>query len=216
MRRKVQIIPRRTLLVACSALAIAIIGIMLLLILARDDTKTNATAKVITHSTNSPDEKRPSNEYVWEGAANDPKKISIPNLGIDSYIQNVGIDQNREIAVPTSIHFAGWFVDSVRPGDKGLSIIDGHLNGRQEDGIFTKLDKLQVGELLKIEFGNGSSRTFIVKAVETVDLDKAASVLYSQSPGIKNQLNLITCSGTYDKNARLYDKRVIVTSELKK
>lgn len=50
--------------------------------------------------------------------------------------------------------------------------------------------------------------------VDTVDLDKAASVLFSQHPTTTNQLNLITCGGTYNREARLYNKRIIVTAEL--
>lgn len=138
----------------------------------------------------------------------------MPSIGVDAYLQNVGVDQNKEVAVPSNIHMGGWFVDSVRPGDKGLSIIDGHLNGVHQDGIFINLDKVASGDTYTIEFGNGSKEQFRVKAVKVVDLDKAASVLFSQDPAITNQLTLITCGGVYDSKTKLYDKRVIVISEL--
>lgn len=175
--------------------------------------ESDTVARVVTYSTDTPDETKPAGDYEWKGGANDPKKITIPELEIEGFIQNVGVDQRAEIAVPNNIHLAGWFVNSVRPGDKGLSIIDGHLNGPRLDGVFASLEKVKIGDRFWVEFGDSSRRAFAVRDVQTVDLDAAADVLYSQNPSIHNQLNLITCGGTYDRNARLYDKRVIVVSE---
>ena len=49
--------------------------------------------------------------------------------------------------------------------------------------------------------------------VETVDTDKAEAALFSQNLKIKNQLNLITCGGDFDKSKKVYDKRIIVSAE---
>lgn len=171
-------------------------------------------AVVVTHSTDQPSEAKPDNAYKWQGSATDPKKIIIPSIGVEAYLQNVGVDQNREVAVPSNIHMGGWFVDSVRPGAKGLSIIDGHLNGVREDGIFINLAKVKPGDTYTIEFGDGSRKQFKVTSTKTVPLKDAASVLFSQDPSLTNQLTLITCGGTWDGQKRIYDKRVIVTSEL--
>lgn len=171
-------------------------------------------AKVVTYSTNIPEEVPPSETYEWVGGTDDPKKIVIPSIGVDSYVQNVGIDQNNDVAVPENIHLAGWFVESVRPGNKGLSIIDGHLNGIKEDGIFIHLEKLKPGDVVTVESGDGSSLNFAVKNIQIVDLATAAEVLYSQDPSIRHQLNLVTCGGEYDRDIRLYNKRVVVVSEL--
>lgn len=215
MRRRRFGASKKTLLFACGlALVIGVTVAAVILNSARKELSSDPVAEVITYSTDRPDETKPDDETVWEGTDSDPKKIIIPSLGVNNYIQNVGIDQNQEVAVPNNIHYAGWFVDSVRPGDKGLSIIDGHLNGSTEDGIFIHLDKLKTGETFAIEFGDGSSRSFRVMTVDTVDLDKAASVLFSQHPTTTNQLNLITCGGTYNREARLYNKRIIVAAEL--
>jgi sortase (surface protein transpeptidase) len=171
-------------------------------------------AQVITYSTDRPDENKPDKSYEWKGGSNDPKKIIIPTLGIDNYLQNVGVDQSKQVATPTNIYLAGWFADSVRPGEKGLSIIDGHLNGHRKDGIFVSLEKITKGTTYSIEFGDGSTKQFEVVDIKTAELEDAAGVLFSQDPNIRNQLNLVTCGGTFDRQARLYNKRVIVVSEL--
>ena len=120
----------------------------------------------------------------------------------------------NEKNITIAIQWAAPRVICVRPGEKGLSIIDGHLNGNSRDGIFIDLEKVTTGDTYVIEFGDGSKRDFRVKDVKIVDLEDAAGVLFSQDPSIASQLTLITCGGTYDKQARLYDKRIIVTSEL--
>jgi len=171
-------------------------------------------AQTITNSTDIPSEEKPNKDYVWRGSLQDPKKIVIPSIGVDAYIQNVGIDQKNEIAVPNNIHIAGWFADSVLPGKKGLSIIDGHLDGLTQNGIFDHLIQVQPGVTFSIEFGDGTIRLFKVRSVHAVPLDSAAEMLFSQDPSLSNELKLITCGGQYNKNTHLYDKRIIVSSTM--
>jgi len=201
---------KKTLLLTGILLLIAVATVFLLLLRPHSEDATTSATEVINFTTDTPDETKPDDTFAWKGNANDPKKIIIPSLNIDNFIQNVGVDQNKQIAAPNNVHVAGWFVDGARPGDRGLSIIDGHLNGRQSDGVFLNLDKAETGMEFSVKFGDGSTRKFVIKNVQTVNLDQAANVLFSQDPNIKSQLNLITCGGNFDADARLYDKRVIV------
>ena len=171
------------------------------------------TAETITYSTDTPSETRPDSKYKWEGASNDPKKIKISSIGVDAYIQNVGVDQNNQVAVPTNLYLVGWFVDTVRPGEKGLSLIDGHVSGRRNDGVFKDLDKLKVGDEYAVEFGDGTTEKFKVIGKESAPVSKAVSVMFSQRPGVSNQLNLVTCSGAFDAKTSTYSERLTVFSE---
>ena len=171
--------------------------------------------QVVSYSTNTPDETKPGASYDWLGRPNDPKKIKIASIGVDAYLQKVGVDQDRNVTVPNNVHLGGWFVDSVRPGEKGLSIIDGHYDGRtQSEAIFKDLAKVKDGDIIVIEFGDGRTKAFAVSGVTTTTIKDAPSVLFSQDPQATNQLNLITCGGTYDRQGRTYDKRVIVSAQL--
>jgi LPXTG-site transpeptidase (sortase) family protein len=171
------------------------------------------STETVTNSTDTPEEEPPTDNFVWVGKSNDPKYIRLPSVSIEGYIQNVGIDQNSQIAVPNNVHFGGWFVDTVRPGELGLSIIDGHLNGTSRGGIFRNLKNVKVGDEFEVEIGDGTTQQYRVIDTQTLDNDKAADVLFSQKFGILSQLNLITCGGTYDKSAKIYEQRVIVISE---
>lgn len=170
------------------------------------------TSSVVTYSTDTPEETKPNPDEDWRGAPEDPKRIKIEAAGVDGLIQNVGVDQNNQIAVPTNVHVAGWFVDSVKPGEKGLSIIDGHVNGRIGDGVFGSLGQVSSGDTLTIEFGDGTVRKFTVFDKQALPVGDTASVLFSQEPDISHQLNLITCIGTYTNGT--FDKRLVVRAKL--
>ncbi|MEX0748942.1 MAG: class F sortase [Candidatus Saccharimonadales bacterium] len=197
------------------SLVLILLTVVVLGYLPSPNTTSEATAPTpLTYSTDRPSEERPTKDrYQWRGGAADPKYIELPTIKSEGFIQPVGVDQYEQVAVPDNIHLAGWFSESVRPGKPGLSIIDGHVDGRSSDGIFKRLAQLAVGDNYNIELGDGRKVSFKVTAVQTVATHAAADVLFSQSPGIKRQLNLITCGGSFDSGAREYEQRVIVSSE---
>lgn len=162
-----------------------------------------------------PSEDIPGDDYEWRGTPNEPKKISIPSLGIDAFVEKVGVDRYNEVAVPKNIHIAGWFTNSVRPGERGLSIIDGHTDGIvPKTAVFTQLGQVSVGTEIVIVLGSGETLSFTVFDTTETTTEEAAAALFSQDPTVSHQLNLITCTGNYDNQKTTYDKRVIVSAAL--
>lgn len=170
------------------------------------------STQTIIHSTNTPDEAVPT-KNAYNVAPDQPKIIHIPSLNIHSYIQKVGVDQNNQVSVPNNIHYAGWFVDSKKPGDTGLSIIDGHVSARYSPAIFKELSKLKKLDRFSVEYGDGTSRTFEVVENRELSVAETVSFLFHKDPAIEAQLNLITCGGKLDKQAKTYDKRVVIVSK---
>lgn len=171
--------------------------------------------KLITHSTDKPSEsKDEANNYRWQGSPHDPKKIILETLSVDAYIQRMGVDQNNEIAVPTNIHLAGWFAESSQPGQKGLAIISGHVSGLTSPGVFDKLDKLQPKDRFQIIRGDDSKLEYEVLATKTLRESDAVAAIFSQDPSIKSQVNLVTCTGTFNSETSRYDKRIVVSAQL--
>ena len=170
--------------------------------------------KPLTYSPNKPDESKPKvSAYQTAVSGSQPYLIDLPTIHAKGPIQKVGVDQNNQIATPGNVHVAGWFVQSVAPGDLGLSIIDGHVDGYTQPGIFEQLGHLKVGDTFTITAGSGQLKHFVVKTVKTVNVDLATDALYSQLPGVSHQLNLVTCGGTYDRTGKHYLSRVIVSAE---
>lgn len=217
-RKALYVAPRRRFIIVVILCTIIVVSASVLAIwvnLHTSSTSFTTDGSVITHSTAAPSETAPDTSYTWHGDATDPKKITIPAVKIDGYLQKVGVDQNNQMAVPDNTHMAGWFVNSVKPGEKGLGIIDGHVDGRTKNAaIFGSLEKLNNGDIVEVESGNGTIRRFEVVRLVNVTLAEAATTLYSQDPSIKQQLNLITCVGTYSDSTKTYDHRLIVVTRL--
>ena len=197
-------------------LVVLMVAIVATIVLQQINQSLQSNNTVITYSLETPSTEKPDDSFVWKGEAADPKKIIIEDLEIDNYIQNVGIDQNNQIAVPNNTHIVGWFVDSVRPGERGLSIMDGHIDLRPNsaDAAFQNLNQITAGAEVRVIFGDDSEKRFRVIQVQDVSLEDAGGALFSSLPGVKNQLNLITCSGVYDESVETFSNRVIVSTEL--
>lgn len=166
---------------------------------------------VETVSTDRPSEQPVPDDYSVP--ADKPLSIELPTINTKGFIQQVGVDKKNQIVVPSNVHMAGWFTGSVLPGDAGLSIIDGHVNGLYAKGIFKDLVKLKAGDKFTVTFGDKTIRTFRVKRLQTVSANDADTALYVRDNSIAKQLNLITCTGRYEKSNHTYDSRVIVTAE---
>lgn len=167
----------------------------------------------VTHSTNNPDETPIDAESDYQVAPDQPRAIILPTIDSRGFIQKVGIDQNGAVAVPGNVHMAGWFVGEAKPGEPGLSIMDGHMQGRYQPGIFKNLHKLRPGDRFTVEFGDHSTKEFEVVSVNSYPTDEAAKHLFRRDESITSQLNLITCSGAYNRTDRQYDQRLIVVSK---
>jgi len=166
----------------------------------------------ITYSQPTPSEAKVNVDYAVPD--DQPLKIEITGRDIAGYIQRVGVDQNKAVAAPNNVNLAGWFVDSVLPGRKGLSIIDGHVDGVSQPGIFHNLTKVVSGDSVTVTMGDKTRLQYQVFAARSVAVDEASKYLYDQDPSISSQLNIITCTGRYDAVKKSYDKRVIVSAKL--
>lgn len=173
------------------------------------------SSQTITYDTPTPDEKKPDIEdETYVVAADLPRRITMDSVGINGFIQKVGVNDQNAMSVPTNIHVGGWFTDSVKPGEKGLSIIDGHVNGAYSGGIFVSLQRVAVGARFSIEFGDLTTKTFEVVSVQQVPEASSAELLFTKDTSIEAQLSLITCGGAFDSSSRTYEDRVIVKSKL--
>lgn len=90
-------------------------------------------------------------------------------------------------------------------------LIDGHVHGPIEPGVFADLKKLKPGDEVKIERGDGQIFTYQVVdsktyPAESVDMGAALRSAQSGRPG----LNLITCTGKLDRATNSYKERLVV------
>jgi LPXTG-site transpeptidase (sortase) family protein len=213
MRRLVSWVRGHRLLSAAVVVVVLAAGLVTLLLM-RPDQPPKKSSSVVSYSTDRPSEApvTPSTYHSTAGPT-EPKYIRLPTIGAEGFVQKMGIDQHGAVAAPNNVNLAGWYVDSLSPGEEGLSIIDGHVDGLKGPGIFLKLSKLAPGDSLTVELGNGTLRTFVVKKVSSVSDAQAAKTVFARDYALKRQLNLITCGGSFNRQAHKYTQRVIVVAE---
>lgn len=166
---------------------------------------------VATESTDAPSEQPVPDSYSVP--PDKPLSIQLPTIKTEGFIQQVGVDKDNQMVVPSNVHMAGWYTKGSLPGDAGLSIIDGHVHGLYAKGIFYNLGKLKSNDTFTVTYGDKSVRKFKVKTVQTVTTKEADTALFVRDKTIPRQLNLITCTGKFDKDSKTYDSRVIVVAE---
>lgn len=161
-----------------------------------------------------PDETPVDMNQNYDVPANQPRRIIIPKISVDGFVQSVGVTEENKVESPTNIHVAGWYNEGPVPGNQGVSLIDGHYSGRYSDGIFKHLARLQQGDRFNVEFGDLSQETFEVIRSQNYGVEEASYKMLAAHPDAPQQLNLITCSGAFDSEANSYDERTLVIARL--
>lgn len=142
-----------------------------------------------------------------------PAKLVIPSLGINSDIQYVGLTSDGNMDTPKSAVDVAWYKLGPKPGDIGNAVIAGHINTRYSaHGVFEHLDDLSVGDTVNIVTKGGATLAFRVTGKEDLPYDASGATVFGKTSG--RHLNLITCAGTWQKDLHVYDKRLVIYTEL--
>ncbi len=150
-------------------------------------------------------------------SASVPVSIRIPSIGVKSTLLQLGLNPDSSIQVPPlddPQSKAGWYKYSPTPGQIGPTVILGHVDSAKHGpAVFFKLGALQPGATVEV------TRTDRTVAVFTVDkvvaYPKAAfpsDAVYGNidHPGLR----LITCGGTFDRNAGSYESSIVAFATL--
>jgi len=148
---------------------------------------------------------------VTETAQGLPIRLIIPEINVDTLIENMGVMATGVMEVPDNSVNVGWFKLGPRPGEDGSAVIAGHFDGKNgEKGVFTDLDKLKKGDKITIKDSNGASVVFIVREIRIYDPGYANNVFSASESA---HLNLITCDGIWNGTKKSYDKRLVVFAD---
>ncbi|WP_188456961.1 class F sortase [Virgibacillus oceani] len=142
-----------------------------------------------------------------------PKKIIIERIGIEAAVEQVGLTKTGKMEVPEDYRNTGWFNVGVKPGDRGSSIIAGHVNDPKGKGVFWDLNELETGDEVKVLGEAGDSLVFEVvdkKSFQTGNAPVQKVFGYTS----RRMLNLITCTGEYNYDIGTHEERLVVYTEL--
>jgi sortase (surface protein transpeptidase) len=142
-----------------------------------------------------------------------PVRIKIPSISVDAKVEKVAIAKNGAMAVPKNPLNTGWYQYGVKPGEIGSAVIDGHVDWWSgTKAIFEHLHKVKVDETITVQDDKGANITFIVKKVRKYNAKADATDIFLSNDG-KAHLNLITCTGKWNKITKQYSERLVVFAE---
>ncbi|MFF4037550.1 class F sortase [Streptomyces sp. NPDC001816] len=141
-------------------------------------------------------------------------RIRIPSIRVDAPVTQVGLDAQGWIGAPPpeDSNLAGWFTGSVSPGEKGTSVVVGHVDNTKGPAVFYGLGALQKGSRVDVVRKDGRTAVFEVYGVEVFAKNSFPSDRVYGSKGTA-ELRVITCGGGFSKQNG-YDGNVVVFARL--
>ncbi|MFE3516238.1 class F sortase [Streptomyces sp. NPDC059166] len=147
--------------------------------------------------------------------ASDPERIRIKSIAVDAPFTPLSIGPSGQLDAPppSDPNLVGWFKDGATPGERGTSVVAGHVDTRTGPAVFLLLSTLKAGNTVDITREDGAVATFEVDSVETFSKAEFPSDRVYADNGTA-QLRLITCGGVYDKKKKDYEDNVVVFGHL--
>ncbi|MFC6041320.1 class F sortase [Paenisporosarcina macmurdoensis] len=143
-----------------------------------------------------------------------PTRLQIPAINVDAPIDPAGLTEDGDMDVPADIVSTGWFERGYMPGEPGNSVIAGHVDGKNGPAVFYDIGKLKSGDEVLVTGEDGKELVFVVNKVEIYPFEASPlREIFGFSNGSK--LNLITCTGEYNKKGSYYEDRLVVYTTLK-
>lgn len=144
-----------------------------------------------------------------------PKRLVIPSIAVDAPFTPLTLAANGQLNAPPEgdQNLVGWYEGGVTPGEPGAAIVAGHVDTTTGPAVFLLLDDLKKGSDVDITRTDGTVATFKVDAVETFSkAEFPDEEVYGKTS--TPQLRLITCGGSYDRQAKDYTDNVVVFAHL--
>ncbi|WP_330455842.1 class F sortase [Streptomyces sp. NBC_00820] len=144
-----------------------------------------------------------------------PTRLRIPKITVDAPFTALVIGASGQLEPPPAgnTNLVGWYSKGVSPGEKGTSIIAGHVDTTTSAAVFANLDDLERGDRFSVERADGRTANFVVDSAETFEKDDFPSKrVYDDAA--RPEVRLITCAGDYDHSAKDYTENLVVFAHL--
>jgi LPXTG-site transpeptidase (sortase) family protein len=139
-----------------------------------------------------------------------PVRIGIPAINVDAPLEILSLDATNSLQPPVAWDAAGWYDRSPIPGERGPSVIAGHLTAPDGPAVFIDLGALTPGDLVTVTQADGSTDTFTVDRTISAERSDTFPTKEIYGPTPDAQLRLITCDGEYDPARGHWTRNMIV------
>lgn len=152
-----------------------------------------------------------------QGAIGEPVRIEIPSIRVNAAVHSVGRTADGSMDVPRHARDVAWYMQGPKPGQTGSAVMNGHKNWLWEwlfgsTGVFARLHTLKPGDKILVQDEQGVTTSFVVRESRSYNHDEDASDVFYSYDG-ESHLNLITCSGIWNRVTKAYPKRIVVFAD---
>jgi sortase (surface protein transpeptidase) len=152
---------------------------------------------------------------VVEEGTGAPVRLMISSIGVDAPIERVALTPAGSMDVPKHPLDVGWYMLGPRPGEIGSATLAGHVDWfGGATAVFANLHKVKPGDTITVQDDRGETVSFVVREIREYAAAAAATDVFISSDG-QAHLNLITCFGQWDTQARQYSHRLVVFTDKK-
>ncbi|MFC7011454.1 class F sortase [Streptomyces viridiviolaceus] len=144
-----------------------------------------------------------------------PVRLLIPKISVDAPFMDLAIGAGGQLEAPppNDTNLVGWYAKGISPGERGTSIIAGHVDTKTSAAVFAGLFELGEGDVFHVRRADGRTASFTVDSVETFQKDDFPSRrVYDDTD--RAEVRLITCAGAYDRAAQDYKENLVVFAHL--
>ncbi|WP_149546752.1 class F sortase [Streptomyces marokkonensis] len=144
------------------------------------------------------------------GPASEPTALRVPRVSLDARVQDVGVEDDGTVEIPSDAGQAGWYRFGPAPGaPAGSAVLIGHVDDRTGDlGAFAKLYGVRKGDDITVAREDAPPVRYVVTAREVVDKDGLPDEVFRRHG--RPVLTLVTCAPPYDRERGGYQRNLLV------
>ncbi len=140
-----------------------------------------------------------------------PVGLKLSSINVDAPVVPTGVNpRTGQMAVPSNVRDVAWYEFGSVPGERGSAVLAAHVDlASQGPGVFFNLRTVDEGDIVEVEFSDGTVDVFRVEARTVYQKDELPLDTIFAREGAP-VLTLITCGGGFSESSGSYDSNVVV------
>jgi len=141
-----------------------------------------------------------------------PVRLSVPDLGVDTAVDPVGVEADGQMTVPAEVDRVGWYRFGPVPGAEGSAVLAGHVDSWDQGlGALAPLRGAEVDDEVLVTDAAGTTTRWRVVSRELLEKEALPlDTLFARDGAPR--LVLVTCGGPYLPDLRSYRDNVVVVA----
>ena len=141
-----------------------------------------------------------------------PVRLVVPDLGVDTAVDPVGVEADGSMTLPAEVDRVGWYRFGPVPGAEGSAVLAGHVDSRDQGlGALAPLRAAEVDDEVLVTDAAGATTRWRVVSRELLEKEALpVDTLFARTGAPR--LVLVTCGGPYLPDLRSYRDNVVVVA----